>query len=80
MVEILELSMMDSVFPGSLKLPWVSPLWKGESRSLAKNYRPVSLVSNFSNIFEKIVRKQMVKFINEIELFDLTQHGANDWA
>ena len=67
-----------SIFPSSLKFPWVSPLWKGESRALAKNYRPVSLVSNFSKVFEKVIRKQMVKFINDNNLYDPSQHGARD--
>ena len=62
-LEILELSVDNGIFPSKLKLPWISPLWKGESRALAKNYRPVSLVSNLLKVLEKIIRKQMVKFL-----------------
>ena len=63
-------------FPDELKDPWICPIWKGDSRAIPANYRPVSLVSNISKVLEKVVRKQMVDFLEKNDLVDINQHGA----
>ena len=74
--KLLRLSVDEGCFPDELKDPWICPIWKGESRALPVNYRPVSLVSNISKVLEKVVRKQMVDFLEENDLVDVNQHGA----
>lgn len=78
LVEILRMSLDQGKFPGNLKHPWICPLWKGESRAVAANYRPVSLVSNLSKVLEKVVRSKIVKYLEDRGLMDQMQHGARN--
>ena len=42
------------VFPDDMKVAKVVPLFKARDRSLFSNYRPISLLSQFSKILEKL--------------------------
>ena len=55
----------DGVFPKSLKSSEVIPIFKKGSKSLAGNYRPISLLSPFSKIFERHIHTQPTKFISK---------------
>ena len=59
----------------SLKEPVVVPIHKGKSKSDPVNYRPISPTSHIIKMFEKVIRRYMVEFIEENELFNQTQHG-----
>jgi Notch-like protein len=43
------------VFPDRLKYATIKPLHKNEDRCEVSNYRPVSLLTNFSKIFETVM-------------------------
>ena len=48
---VINMSLMEGIFPSELKLAKVVPIFKpGES---VPNYRPISVLSFFSKIFEK---------------------------
>ena len=53
----------------------ISPLYKKGDRSKALNYRPVALTSHIVKIYERIVRENMIKFIEENKLLCENQHG-----
>ena len=53
----------------------ITPISKGGDQGEPSNYRPVSLTSHLTKVFEKIVRKKIVEFINNNDLFNPTQHG-----
>ena len=53
----------------------VIPLHKGGNLGLPANYRPISLTSHLVKILEKIIRRQIVKFLEECNLFNNSQHG-----
>ena len=61
--------------PQLLKTAFIIPIHKGESKSIPKNYRPVALTSHIIKAFEKVIRKQIVKFMEENQLFNPSQHG-----
>ena len=61
--------------PAALKLALVTPIHKGNSKSLPVNYRPIALTSHLIKIFEKIVRKRMVKYLEQHNLLNTSQHG-----
>ena len=48
-------------FPNNLKLADVTPVFKKEDASLLKNYRPVSVLSVVSKIYERIMQKQILE-------------------
>ena len=55
---LYNLSINTGVYPASLKLARVIPIYKKESKSNVSNYRPLSLLSIFDKIFEKMVGKR----------------------
>jgi len=52
----------------------IIPIFKKGSKNVATNYRPVSLTSHLCKVFEKIVRDQVVEFLEVNGLKD-SQHG-----
>ena len=46
-----------------------------EERSAAKNYRPVSLLSMVSKVFEKLVNKMLLDHLGKCALFSDFQYG-----
>ena len=66
----------ESCFPDCWKVSSVVPVFKnvGE-RSRAKNYRPVSLLSVVSKVFEKLVNNRIVDHLEKCGLFSDFQYG-----
>ena len=50
-------------FPENMKLADVIPLFKKNIRQLKENYRPVSLLSALSKVFERLIHKQMHEYM-----------------
>ena len=60
---ICNLSFVEGVFPDKMKMARVIPLYKSGDASSLNNYRPVSLLSQFSKILEKAFSIRLMKFI-----------------
>ena len=56
--------------PQILKSAHVIPIYKGECRGTPKNYRPIALTSHLIKVFEKVIRKKMVKYMETYNLFN----------
>ena len=61
--------------PLLLKTANIVPIHKGGSRGETANYRPVALTSHLIKMFEKIIRKYIVAYMEENNLFNPSQHG-----
>ena len=57
--------LIEAEFPNELKLADVTPILKNENPYRAKNYRPVSVLSSVSKIFERILHRQMTSYIDK---------------
>ena len=58
-----------------MKKAYESPIFKKGSRSLAENYRPVSLTSQISKLFETLLRNKIVHYLEYNNLLYESQHG-----
>jgi exonuclease III len=73
------------VFPDRLKFAVIKPLFKkGETQNVA-NYRPISLLTSFSKIIEKLMYARLIKHIetNNIlanEQFGFRSHSSTEQA
>ena len=68
-------SLSDGVVPDKLKTALITPIHKGDSKSIAANYRPIALTSHLIKLFEKVLRKHIILHMNSNNLFNDSQHG-----
>ena len=75
----LELIFKESLRTGDVpeifKSAFVFPLHKGGVRSEPANYRPVSLTSHLVKTFERVLKKQLVRYLEFNEEINDNQHG-----
>ncbi|KAK3090353.1 hypothetical protein FSP39_011129 [Pinctada imbricata] len=72
---IFEKSIRDRQVPDEWKVAKISAIYKKGPKSIAGNYRPVSLTSIVCKIMEKIVRNHITKYFLENDLFTKRQYG-----
>lgn len=63
------------IFPECWKLAHVLPLFQKDDPSITSNYRPVSLLSCISKIFERIIFKHVYNHLHSQNLFYKYQAG-----
>ncbi len=68
-------SLKNGIFPHKLKVAKVIPLHKGGARAEISNYRPISLLSCFSKIFEKTMQARLVKHLTLHNILFSSQYG-----
>ena len=61
---IINDSFLSGIFPNKLKIAKVIALYKKDSRDNPTNYRPISLISVFSKLIEKIMYKHLYSFVD----------------
>ena len=63
------------VYPNDMKLSQVIALYKKGARHDPNNYRPISLLSIFDKIFEKILCKRLITFLERNRILYCHQYG-----
>jgi hypothetical protein len=53
------------IFPERLKFSEVSPIFKKGDKPEISNYRPVSLLTSFSKVIEKIIFRRLYNYLKE---------------
>ena len=70
LAELFNKCLKECCFPYCWKVSSVIPVFKNVGgRSTAKNYHPVSLLSVFSKVFEKLVNNRIVDHVDKCGLF-----------
>jgi len=68
---IFNLSLLQGIVPDELKIAKITPIDKGGNSLTPENYRPISTLSTFTQIFEKLIQKQLTCYIDKHDiLFD----------
>ena len=70
---IFNSSIRHDIFPDIWKLTRVTPIFKLGSRSDANNYRPISVISVFSRILQRIVQDQMYDYLRSRGIVTISQ-------
>ena len=74
---IFNLSLLNGVFPDSMKIARVIPLFKSGNTKEFSNYRPISLLHQFSKILEKIIyHSRLMAFIDSNQILYKSQYGS----
>jgi len=63
------------VFPGRLNYAIIKPLHKNDDRCEVSNYRPVSLLILFSEIFETVMQRRILKHPTNYNILSTEQYG-----
>ena len=75
LTSIFNQSVQQGSFPQLLKQAKVIPLYKQKEDYLFSNYRPVSLLSSVSKVFERIMYNQMYTYFTQLKVFYKSQYG-----
>lgn len=68
-------SLKQGIFPDRLKFAIVKPLYKKGDKEDVNNYRPISLLTALSKIFEKIMYSRVVSHICKNDILSKCQFG-----
>ena len=72
---LINQSIKEGIFPNLLKQAKVIPLYKNKDKDNPNNYRPISLLSSVSKVFEKVIHKRIYKFLEQTKIFNPLQFG-----
>ena len=72
---IINMSLQEGFFPSLNKEADVCPIHKKKDRTKCENYRPISLLSVFSKIFERVMYARVEKFFKSSETIYKYQFG-----
>uniref|UniRef100_A0A1B6K8M1 Reverse transcriptase domain-containing protein n=1 Tax=Graphocephala atropunctata TaxID=36148 RepID=A0A1B6K8M1_9HEMI len=72
---LINKSLHEGTFPSSLKIAKVYPKYKSGQNTEAANYRPISLISCFSKILERVVLSRLTEHLQHYNLLTPRQHG-----
>ena len=76
LVNIINISFKTGCFPDAVKLAKVIPIFKAGSKLDINNYRPISLLSVFSKIIEKLMHSRLCSFLEAHNVIYNSQFGS----
>ena len=75
---IINISVQEGDFPSKLKQSKVIPVYKSEDETEPENYRPISLLSIFNRIFEKLMYQRIKTFLDKNVIPFKSQYGLRE--
>ena len=70
--------MSDGIYPNSLKVAEVIPIFKNGGRNRTTNYHPISLLSQFNKVFKKILYNCIHSYLIRYKLLSDCQFGFRE--
>ena len=77
---IINQSLCTGIFPDKLKIAKVIPLYKKDDNKPFGNYRPISLLSSISKIFEMVAFNQLYDCLTSNGLLYESQYGFRNFT
>ena len=65
----------NGVFPTNSTIAKIVPIFEKGNREDPSNYRPISILTCYSKIFEKIIYYRFISFLNKHKVIQNTQYG-----
>ena len=73
---IYNLSLNSGVFPDTWKTAKVKPLHKKGDKYDMKNYRPLSIITVFAKLLERLMYNRLISFSYENKILSEAQNGS----
>jgi hypothetical protein len=67
--------MLSGIFPTRLKCAQIVPIFKKGDKEQPTNYRPISLLTSFSKVFEKVIYKRLDNHMKSNNILAEEQYG-----
>jgi hypothetical protein len=75
---IFNLTFISGNIPDNLKTALITPVFKANENNEFKNYRPISVLTCFSKLLEKLMYKRLIKFIEKNRMLTHHQYGFRE--
>src|SRR6185437_10598778 len=75
LVYLINLSMDKGIYPDILKISQIVPIFKSGDCLQCCNYGPISILSAFNKVYEKLLYSRIVKFLEKFNLLSNCQFG-----
>ena len=75
LAQLFNCTFLLGIFPASLKIAKIVPIYKSGDKSDVRNYRPISVLSPISKILEKLIHVRSINFFNKHSVLLPTQYG-----
>jgi hypothetical protein len=75
LAQLFNLSFQCGIFPEILKSSIITPIYKKSTSCKLQDLRPISLLSIFSKIIEKLMKSRLISFLNSINFLSEKQYG-----
>ena len=73
--DIFNHRLTEGVYPDSLKVAEVIPIFKKADRDKTTNYRPILLLSQFNKVFEKLLYTRIYSYLMRFDMLSDRQFG-----
>jgi hypothetical protein len=74
-MRVINISLEKGIFPNNLITAKVIPIFKAGDVDIFTNCRPISILSSFSKIYEKVMYNRLLDFIERFEILYSFQFG-----
>ena len=78
LVYIINLSLVSGIVPANMKTAKVIPIFKRGDKCDVSNYRPISLLTSFSKLLEKIIYIRTISFLKQFDIICDFQFGFRE--
>lgn len=75
LLDICNASLITGRFPENFKTAKVCPIFKKGEKQNIENYRPISLLSGFSKILERVMYNRLISFLESNNVLSNSQYG-----
>ena len=75
LTKLIEICLIQGVFPKVLKKSLITPVHKGGLNDDVRNYRPISVLTTISKIFERVLNSRLVNLLDYNKVLSDAQFG-----
>ena len=75
LTHIINQSLTSGIVPQIMKIARVMPIFKSGDKHNFGNYRPISILPDFSKILENVIATKLIKYLDFNKLFYEHQYG-----